>query len=713
MESLFSPFWYRVTDLVPHLRQHIEISSHKVRDKTWYIYQDTISGRTHQFSPIAHFFISLMNGKRTVQQLWDALNNQFGDESPNQTSIIQLLAQLHSADIIKTDVTPQVDELFRRTNERDKKKLKSKFTNPFSLRFSLIDPDEFLDRVQPWFGWVFSRLFLLLCILFLVYSGAVLIGSWDELVFYGEKNAFSQSNLFFLLITYPIIKLFHEFGHAIATKHWGGEVHEMGIMFIFFTPVPYVDASSSTAFRNKTKRIFVSSAGIIIELLLAALGLYVWVHVEPGVVKTIAFNVMLIGGVSTLIFNGNPLLRYDAYYVLSDFLEIPNLAYRSNKFVGYIVLRFIFGAKDYPSQVKARGEAFWFVVYSSCSFLYRMFILFFIVLLISNQYYFIGIILGVWIVLLQIIVPLSRNVLFILSDSRMKLKQVRVWSTSIILLGLFYQIFFNTPVPYSTVSEGIVSLDATSQIRTQIDGFVDSLNFEYGGNVSHGEEVIKLKDPLLESNINSLNSRLSQLEIEYRSGWNSDRIKQKVIREEIENIKNNIVDYNEISHSLSLRSPADGKLIIPGAKDLKGRFMAKGTLLGYVMNKEHLKARVMVTQDDMNLIKETDVVLLRFAGEISKEFNVRMIRRIPSATNILPNAALGTSGGGAIRVDLKDNSGTKALDKYFEIWTTLPESENRIYLGSRVYVKFIHKEEPLFKRLERWMNQLLLSQVNA
>ena len=99
-----------------------------------------------------------------------------------------------------------------------------------------------------------------------------------------------------------------------------------------FLPVPYVDASSSAAFQEKWRRALVGAAGIVVELVLASFALLVWLNVEAGLLRAFAYNVMLIGGVSTILFNGNPLLRFDGYYVLADLLEIPNLADRAKRF---------------------------------------------------------------------------------------------------------------------------------------------------------------------------------------------------------------------------------------------------------------------------------------------------------------------------------------------------------------------------------------------
>ena len=180
---------------------------------------------------------------------------------------------------------------------------------------------------------------------------------WQELSSDVTDRVLSTENLFLLAFIYPFSRLFHEFGHAYAVKRWGGEVHEMGVMLIVFMPLPYVDASWSSAFPEKSRRMFVGAAGIMVDIFLASAAIIVWVLAEPGAVRAVAYNVIFVAGLSTLLLNGNPLLRFDSYYILADFLEIPNLADRANKYLGYLIKRYLLRIKDsISSRTGSRRE---------------------------------------------------------------------------------------------------------------------------------------------------------------------------------------------------------------------------------------------------------------------------------------------------------------------------------------------------------------------
>jgi putative peptide zinc metalloprotease protein len=338
-DALFSPSWYRVAALKPRIRAHAVIHRHAYRDKVWFVLQDHAAGRSHRFSPAAHHFIGLMDGERTVQQMWEAASAHLGDAAPTQEEVIRLLGQLHSADALLCDVPPDSMEVFRRHQRHERMEWRRRLWTPLALRFPLIDPDRFLERtlpvVRPLFGWLGALLWLAV-----VGTGMVLAAShWTDLTENVMDRVLAPQNLLLLWLVYPAVKALHELGHAYATKRWGGEVHEIGIMLLVLTPVPYVDASASWGFRDKYQRMVVGAAGIGVELFLGSLALFVWLSVEPGAVSSVAYNVMLISGISTLLFNGNPLLRFDGYYVLADAIEIPNLGTRANKYLGYLFQR--------------------------------------------------------------------------------------------------------------------------------------------------------------------------------------------------------------------------------------------------------------------------------------------------------------------------------------------------------------------------------------
>lgn len=713
-EALFSPSWYRVAALKPRIRAHAEIHRQSFRGEVWFVLQDHAAERSHRFSPAAHHFIGLMDGDRTVQQIWDATSAYLGDEAPTQEEAIRLLGQLHAADALICDVTPDSMEVFRRYQRHERMLWKRRLWSPLALRFPLLDPDRFLQRtlrrVEPLFGWFGIVLWLAV-----VGTGAVLaVSHWTDLTENITERVLAPQNLVLLWFVYPVVKAIHELGHAYAARKWGGEVHEIGIMLLVLTPVPYVDASSASGFKDKRHRMIVGAAGILVELFLGALALFTWLLVEPGAVRAIAYNVMLICGVSTLLFNGNPLLRFDGYYVLSDAIEIPNLGTRSNNYLGYLFQRYVFGAKDAQSPANTRGERIWMVVYGIASFIYRVFIMFVIILFIAAKFFVIGILLAIWAIATQVVMPIGKGIASVVSGPSLRRQRGRAVGISVGLILLAMVIVFVIPVPSWTRAEGVVWVPEEAQIRAGTEGFVERLLVAPDTQVVRGQPVIQAADPFLPTRVAVLEAQLRELSAQYDALLPTDRVQAAMVTDEIRAAEGNLKRAREREAELIFRSPANGRFVVPNAADLPGRFVNKGQLVGYVVEPKEITARVVLAQDDISLVRSrTKAVEIMGAGWGATPVSAQIRREVPGASPQLPTAALGSAGGGQFAVDPRDNQGTTALNRIFQLDLALPRDEHTPYLGQRVYVRFNHGLEPFGFQAYRALRRLLLRRFDV
>ena len=714
-DSYFSPSWYRVAELKPRLRTHVQIHRHEYRGRVWYILQDHAGGKSHRFTPAAYRFIGLMDGELTVQQLWDAVSTQAGDESPTQDEVIRLLGQLHAADALICDVMPDSQELFRRFQKHERMKLKQRIWTPLALRFPLFDPERFLERTYPFirfmFGWIGIALWLLV-----VGTGAVLAAvHWNDLTRDIVDQAMTPQNLVVLWFVYPVVKALHELGHGYAAKYAGGEVHEIGIMLLVLMPVPYVDVSSAWGFRDKYKRMLVGAAGIAVELFLGALALFVWLNVESGTAHVIAYNVMLISGVSTLLFNGNPLLRFDGYYVLADALEIPNLGNRANRYLGYLVQRYLFGSRDAESPADSRGERVWFVVYGIAALIYRMFIMFAIILYIGGKFFAVGVALAIWATITQVVIPVGKSLKFLFSSPRLRRNRKRSVGLSAVVLAVIAALLFVLPAPFWTRADGITWPTEHSQVRAGADGFIDRLLAPAGSRVKTGQELLQLHDPFLEARMAVLKARQKELQKQLASAQATDRVQTALIREELAATTADLERTIERSNALTIRSQRAGTFIIPQEQDLPNRFVRKGQLLAYVVEPSDLMTvRVVVSNDEIGIVhdhtRRVHVMPVDWGGE---SFQARILREVPGGTTQLPTAALGTAGGGRMAIDPRKQDGRTTLERVFEIEIGLPEGIETAFLGRRMYVRFDHGYKPIGLQLYRALRQLFLRKFSV
>ena len=513
-ERLYSNSWYRVEDLRPKLRNHTEFHRHHYRGQLTYVLQDHANERYHRFSPISYELIGLMDGVRTSDEIWQMASERMQDEAPTQDQFIQLLGQLHSADILLTDVPPDTAEVLQRYDKQRRKKWMQQLMSPLFWRFPVYDPEKLLNRLKPLVEPFYSRLALIIWSV-VVATGLVLaVVNWGSLSENVVDRVLSTQNIFLLWFIFPVFKGLHEFGHAFTVKRYGGEVHVMGIMLLVLTPLPFVDASAASAFRSKRQRILVSSAGMMVEIFLASLALMLWLNIEPGLIRTILFNVIFIAGVSTILFNINPLLRFDGYYILADLIEIVNLRSRSTRYLSHVLEKNLLGNKEAVPMPATPGERRWFIFYSIASFIYRIFILTAIIMFIASKFFFVGVALAIWAVIAWGILPIYKVVKYIVSSPRLyKVRARAVGASGGVLLAALL-LMFVIPMPMHTRADGVIWVPEQAIIRAGADGFIVEILAPPGSSVRKGDPLLRIHDEMAELDLKVHAEELAEIAIQ-------------------------------------------------------------------------------------------------------------------------------------------------------------------------------------------------------
>jgi putative peptide zinc metalloprotease protein len=711
MEGLFSSRWYRVAGLHPRLRSHVQVSRHIYRGQVWYLLQDQSSGRHHRVDEVAFQFIGRMDGQRSTDEIWHSLLNQLGERTPTQDETIEILCQLSDNDLLQCEITPNVAELFRRRFEKDRKR-RLAMLNPLAFKVPLFDPDRLLERLAPLARVLFRpatlALWIVVAVLALLSAGA----NWESIGAYAKVHMLTPRFLLLLWLCYPFIKAIHELGHGLAVKAWGGEVRETGISLLLLVPVPFVDASAASAFPEKHRRAVVGAAGIMVELFLAALALFAWSSVEDGLVREIAFVVMVVGGVSTVLFNGNPLLRFDGYFVLSDVLDVPNLGPRANAYVAYLAQRHVLKVEGVVSPVTARGEPSLLLGYAVLAFGYRWFVAGLIVFWCGSYSFWLGMLAGALVLFTMVVKPVGRAVEFLRKAPQLARTRSRSYAVGSAAAAAVLALLFVVPVPFATVAQGVVWLPEQARVRAETGGFVVEVLATDGQTVRPGDPLVRLSDPELVAREAASRARVAGLEIEYTQAMGADTPKSQSLKEELAAQRADLEEMRRRLSSLLVTAKVEGTLVMPRPQDLPGSYLSKGTVLAHVLRPEDISVKVVVPQADAGLIRsgteDVEVALSDRRGEL---VSAKLTGEVPAATAILPTAALGDRAGGPVATDPTDKDGTRTLEPVF-LFDVRLASKQVERVGSRVWVRFDHGARPLGVQWHRRLHQLLLKQFN-
>lgn len=706
--------WDLVAALHPRLKSHISISRHLYRGEISYLLEDSITRQRYRFSQAAYEVVGRMTGKYSCEEIYRYLQEKEGKQAPEKDTIVEIIVQLATMEAL-TGNLPK-DLLGQAPTKRDEKKnnlFDQVKKSPLFLRFPLCNPSSILHRYYRFFTPLYSKVFLTLLGILFVSAAVQLFLIWPDLSHNAIDRIFTQHNLLILWILYPIVKLIHEFAHAFSVKYYGGEVTEMGFMLLLFVPVPYVNASDSAGFPDKWQRITVAASGILAELTLASLALFVWSSVEPGLVRTICFNTILICGFSTLVFNGNPLVRFDGYFILSDLLEIPNLAARSGSFIWYHGIRICTGIETGKPSHSTASEKRWFLSYWLASFFYRLTIYGSIFYLFAHNFGPLGAVLGVVAIAQILLLPFIKRVQPLLRSTAFLLKRKKIVSSLFFFAATAVLAICLIPLPYTTMSEGIVWQSEEGLVKMKTSGIITTIIATPGKPVKRGDVLIECEDIELHHEILLLQSQEKELRQKKAAAFAKDPFEARMINEKLTALTERLHHKLKLEKDLLITSPSSGNFTLRSPKELTGRFFKQGEPIAFIQ-RPATTIRTLISQENIDPILEHIAGIdISVVSEPGKIFTGTIVSRNPQSTFQLPGKALGTAGGGKILINPEDSSQMSTLEKMFQLDIVLDEPLENSFPESRAYIKFQHGFQPLLFRWTRSLQQLFINEFRG
>ena len=618
-----TPFGQAAEHLRVKLRPDLVVQPQFYEGMTHYVVKDPLALKYFRFKIEEYFLLEQFDGQQTLQDVKKAFERKYRPQTISIEDLTRFVAQLHEAGIIQIDSPEQAKVLIRRRRKNRWRKVWAFLANILFVKIPVIDPERLLTRMYPFFRWIFTSYFVTASVGLMLAAITLVVSQWD--LFYSKlpefQSFFNWWTIFSFWISLAVVKIIHEFGHGLTAKHYGGEVHEMGILFLVLTPALYCDVTDSWLLPNKWHRIWISAAGIYVELFLASIATFVWFYSEPGLLNSLSMATMFICSINTVLFNANPLLRYDGYYVLADWLEIPNLRIKSTQFFAYLIQEKVLGLEIPVQSYLPRSRRILFVTYAIASYLYRWLVTFSIIYFLSQvlkpyKLQMISYTLAVGSLVPLAGMPVYQIFKFLRTPGRLrKVKKARAAGFAVAFAALVAGILL-IPTPLRIQGTLVLMPAKPDEIYTEVDGQLVELNVRDGDWVKKDTVIAKLinhekqKEFIQKQADHDINFYKHQWYNQSPERENRAMARQYLqAAEELEPI---LAKITEQLGKLTLVATRDGQIMSVPHEDIPGRWLHPETVGAWLKpgkpfceigDPHHLTAHLIVDQSDIDLVR--------------------------------------------------------------------------------------------------------------
>jgi putative peptide zinc metalloprotease protein len=667
------------------IRPDLGITPQRYEGRSYYVIKDPVSLRYYRFKEQEYFLLGLMDGKHTLDDAQKAFEDRFRPDRLTLEDLEHFGQQLLTAGLVQNESPGAGVLLFDRRKKRRKMELLQTFTNILYIKIPVIDPDRILTHMLKYLGWMFSIWFLVLSVLVMA-SAVFLVASHFD-TFMGRLPSyhefFNVKTVVYLWTALGVVKVIHEFGHGLSCKAFGGEVHEMGFLLLCLSPAMYCNVSDAWTLPNKWHRIIIGGAGIYVELMIAAIATFVWWNATSSpFVSHMSLCVMVICSVSTVVFNGNPLMRYDGYYVLADWIEIPNLRDRANRYLSTLFQEVCLGIEVMPEPYMELGRKILFLTFAVISYVYKWVVTFFILKFMASflapyKLEIVSNFLALAALASMIGWPIFRLGKNLARRGRLPdMKSGRVTATTLAAVGLLI-CFFVVPLPVTRIREhGLVQFqpESVSSVYVTADGILRKVHVKEGEYVTKDKILAEFENLELDKRqVEVLATIVTKKELiklyEEKRKKNGDprekeRLNQQILQAtgEMKLAETAKKGIDEELKRLVLRAPQSGVVIGLPAIDEVGKAWERGqeTPFCNIGDRSKLRVLVPVHPADMEVMRENFErmerdkpipVTIRVQGRVSNTWQGRVYaKNLPKSEAAEIPLPLSSKGGGPIAV---------------------------------------------------------------
>ncbi|MBP86767.1 MAG: hemolysin D [Planctomycetaceae bacterium] len=726
------------------MRMRPDLSSRRQRyhGRTYWVVKEPIGLNYFRFHEEEFAILCMMDGQSSLEDIKERFETEFTPQKIEYQDLQQFIGMLHRSGLVISESMGQGKQLRKRRDEKKRKELMGKFSNIFAIRWRGVDPEWFLTRTYPYVAWFFHPATMILCLLMGLSALGLVLVEFDT--FRSRLPTFHQffgpHNWIYFGVTMAAVKVLHEFGHGYSCTHFGGECHEIGVMLLVFTPCMYCNVSDSWMLPNKFKRAFIGAAGIYVEVILASIATFIWWFSEPGLLNHLALSVMFISSVSTLLFNGNPLLRFDGYYILMDLSEIPNLRQKATEVVKRYMIETCLGIEQPENPFLPKERRFLFGLYTVAAVVYRWIVVFSIMYFLNKILEPYGLqilgqaiaVAGLFGLLVQ---PLWKLAKFFYEPGRMhKVKLHRVAATAAVVGALIGGILF-IPLPFHVSCTFEVSPLGAESVFPGVPGRLAEVQVKPGDVVAKGQVLARLDNIDLLLRVRELEGEQQRLLVQqeilkYQRHTDPRAFSQlAAVAEMLATVEQQLADESEELGRLEIIAPMGGTVFPPPAKPNRGgndgrlpswtgspfsprnagAFIMERDQFCQIGDAEDFEAVLVVDQSDVDLVgaylddkQEFPSVELKLDAR-RWETMMGRIEKVSSAPMEVTPVSLAGQGGGELDAKSDSSGMLRPLSTSYQARVPLRNADGNLRVGLTGQGKIYTGWQPIGRRLYRYL----------
>jgi putative peptide zinc metalloprotease protein len=651
-----TPFGQSAEHLKVKLRADLVVQPQFYEGMTHYVIKDPLALKYFRFKIEEYFLLQQFDGKHTLQDVKKAFEKKYRPQTISIEDLTRFVAQLHEAGIILVDSPEQAKVLIRRRRKNRWRKFWAFLANILFIKIPIIDPERLLTGMYPYFRWIFTPYFVTASVGLMLAAITLVISQWD--LFYSRlpdfQSFFTWWTILSFWISLAIVKIIHEFGHGLTAKHFGGEVHEMGMLFLVLTPALYCDVTDSWLLPNKWNRIWISAAGIYVELFLASIATFVWFYSEPGLLNSLAMATMFICSINTVLFNANPLLRYDGYYVLADWLEIPNLRIKSSQFFAYLVQEKVLGLEIPVQNYLPKSRRILFVTYAVASYLYRWVVTFSIIFFLSQvlkpyKLQSVSYMLAIGALVPLLGMPVYQIGKFLRTPGRLrKVKKARAAGFAVAAVAIVAGILL-IPTPLRIQGTFVLTAAKPAEIYAEVEGQLVELKVRDGEWVKKDTVVAQLINHEKQKEL--VQKQADQNINFYKAQWynrSPERENRALARQHLqmaEELEPVLAKITEQIGKLTLLASRDGQVMGVPHPETVGQWLKPGKPFCDLGDPHKLEAHLIIDQTDIDLIRLNRRAWVKVYGRAETTYRSEVAEIAKRNRDEIPTELSNVAGG--------------------------------------------------------------------